>query len=741
MAFSRISFLWAITVLYGITESVHALSYDGEIALPDTAGGLFGAITDMGDPDPSAWFGVDGYPAKIIRVRLGIAKIGNGPEFEGGGGSADSLVAMEEMGRFELNKAEERLWSLVAEERDPSSASWYAYAGVGNPPGRLVKVDLLQMKRVGYVDITDKDIRGSVVIGEHAYFVTDSKPATVLRCPTKEMFHGDTFSPMEVSLALGEHNVQAVLPSSDRTSLILGTYTQPARIVKLSVPSMTRSASLTLPKSDEMIYAGAMWGNFAVFGTSTLPGRVIKVDVVSMSHVKTVELQPGEDRAVTLVVYSGKAFVGLANEWEQDTSSVVQVDLETMREEAAIVTPPGCTWLYAATINRGFAFFGSRYHETSVIARMNLRVAKPDVPRAPTGNATGQDAVVLSWGRDFPRYHTGGAEVVGARVLVRPAWHWDWTAEHVYGLAAPDPYAPTEGPGRIIRVHEKAADLLAGGYGAIVDGLDPMEAYKFAVILSNSAGNSHRSRSSPSITTSFSARLELLLLAFGIVVELMLGAAWCWAYRGGSGGAHYGAVPGLMKGGHEEDDEDGEDEGEGRGWMGAGVQGGWWLREKLAQPCLMGEPYLMLSCAAGFLVFALPGQVVFDAYLRAPAQLEDTLSMILSAFLLTFLAALTWALSAVFWAIQKGVPERGRGWAVVGSAALWGAMVGAMAMLMAWSGSRPSPHGSAVASSVTWQYLLLFCCAAGGEVWLSISEQKRSGIARAASLPEWVMAL
>lgn len=76
MAFSRISFLWAITVLYGITESVHALSYDGEIALPDTAGGLFGAITDMGDPDPSAWFGVDGYPAKIIRVRLGIAKIG-----------------------------------------------------------------------------------------------------------------------------------------------------------------------------------------------------------------------------------------------------------------------------------------------------------------------------------------------------------------------------------------------------------------------------------------------------------------------------------------------------------------------------------------------------------------------------------------------------------------------------------------------------------------------------------------
>jgi hypothetical protein len=131
----------------------------------------------------------------------------------------------------------------------------------------------------------------------------------------------------------------------------------------------------------------------------------------------------------------------------------LQVDLQTMREVGAIVTPPGCTWLYAAAVNRGFGFFGSRYHETSVVARMGLRIAKPDVPRTPEGNATGQDAILLSWQRDFPRYHTGGAEIVGARVLVRPAWHWDWTAEHVYGRAAPDPYAPKEGAGRIVRVH------------------------------------------------------------------------------------------------------------------------------------------------------------------------------------------------------------------------------------------------------------------------------------------------
>ena len=37
-------------------------------------------------------------------------------------------------------------------------------------------------------------------------------------------------------------------------------------------------------------------------------------------------------------------------------------------------------------------------------------------------------------------------------------------AEHVYGAAAPDPYAPKSGIGAIVRVHEDPADLLDGGY-------------------------------------------------------------------------------------------------------------------------------------------------------------------------------------------------------------------------------------------------------------------------------------
>lgn len=79
MSTFRFKSLRVLFLLLGLAslQTLHGLSYDGEIALPDTAGGIFGAITDVDDPDPSAWFGVDGYPAKIIRIRLGIAKIGN----------------------------------------------------------------------------------------------------------------------------------------------------------------------------------------------------------------------------------------------------------------------------------------------------------------------------------------------------------------------------------------------------------------------------------------------------------------------------------------------------------------------------------------------------------------------------------------------------------------------------------------------------------------------------------------
>ena len=67
----------------------------------------------------------------------------------------------------------------------------------------------------------------------------------------------------------------------------------------------------------------------------------------------------------------------------------------------------------------------------------------------PVYNESGSTCITLNWLREYPEYHNGGAPVIGARVLMRPATHHDWTAEHVYGYAAPDPAAPKARPARV----------------------------------------------------------------------------------------------------------------------------------------------------------------------------------------------------------------------------------------------------------------------------------------------------
>ena len=172
------------------------LSYDGHLAIPDTKGGLFGGVA-YGD---DGWFGVDSYPAKIIRVKLGnnlmtAALEPPNPVYAYADPDQHLGGHMSVVGRLDLLEGEERLWCIVPEPRDLTKPHWYAYVGVGAPAGRLVKVDLLAMKRVGYVDLAGKDIRAGLVHNGDSYFVTSAKPAVVMKCPVDAMFHGDTFRP------------------------------------------------------------------------------------------------------------------------------------------------------------------------------------------------------------------------------------------------------------------------------------------------------------------------------------------------------------------------------------------------------------------------------------------------------------------------------------------------------------------------------------------------------------------
>jgi len=139
----------------------------------------------------------------------------------------------------------------------------------------------------------------------------------------------------------------------------------------------------------------------------------------------------------------------------------------------------------------------------------------------------------------------------------------------------------------------------------------------------------------------------------------------------------------------------------------------------------LSELGMLVALSLLGLCIAVAGQMWMRHYLLHPQHLSDVECVVISSLLLLALAALTWALMGVAWSARKGSPDRVRAWAVVGSWALWGVMTSSLAMLMAWSGSSPSPQGKTIALSVTTQILFVFFLGACGETAMALHIQRQ----------------
>jgi len=498
--------LLLLTGLIGIASGLYR---DGYEVIETGPGGFFGAVID--EASGTAWFGVDDSPARLVRL---------------------DLNTMEVTGKLELRADEQRLWCLVKHGK-------FGYMGVESPGGRLVGVDLEKMERLGYATASKFPLLAGTVIDNYGYFSAGSNPATIMRLHLLEMQagHCEDWSQcrFEVALNEGEEAVRVMVPDAGNKHLILGMYTSPGRLVKIEIPSLKRVGELKLGPHQDKVLCGARYQDFGIFGTGSAPGMLTKVRLDTMTEVKSLQFIDGEDRPASIIVKDRYAFIGFGSAWAEGTTSVVKVDLDRMVRVAAIITRVGQTWLYTGLGYQDHVFFGTRGTASTkhaAVVRVNTNPTFPGVPVPPLYNTSGADWIQLNWLRDYPEYHTGGAPIIGARVLMRPSDHHDWTAEHVYGYAAPDPAAPKD---RIVRVHESVSDLTAHGYVAKVDGLSPQSAYKFAVILTNEIGPSHRSRSSEEMKTGLSWELEggwfMGSLIGPFVLVVLYGLAWRAAPR------------------------------------------------------------------------------------------------------------------------------------------------------------------------------------------------------------------
>ena len=382
-------------------------------------GGFFGAILD--DVAGIAWFGVDDSPARLIKV---------------------DLTTMTVVGKLELEQNENRLWTLVKHGK-------YGYIGVESPGGRLVGVDLDTMTRLGYATASQFPLLAGTIVGDHGYFSAGSNPATVMRLDLLKMQNNQckdwSNCRYEVTLGQGEEAVRAMFTDEGEKNIFLALYTQPGVIIKLSLPDMKRVGSITLKGSEDKILCGARHGEYGYFGTATSPGKLIKVDLKTMKRVKDLDFVSGEDRPATIIIRGDYAFIGFGSAWAEGASSIVKVDLKRMVRVSGVVTKEGQTWLYSGVGWQQWAFFGTRGTENTehaTIVRINMNPTFPGIPVPPQFNSSDSQEITLNWHREYPEYHNGGAPIIGARVLMRPSDHHDWTCEHVYAYAAPDPAAP-----------------------------------------------------------------------------------------------------------------------------------------------------------------------------------------------------------------------------------------------------------------------------------------------------------
>jgi len=431
--------------LLSLCVPAFGLYRDGYEVIETGPGGFFGAVLD--EESGTAWFGVDDAPTRVVRVNLNTMAV---------------------TGKLELNADEQRLWCFVKHGN-------YGYLGVEAPGGRLVGIDLQKMERLGYATASQFPLLAGVVVGPNGYFSAGSNPATVMRLHLKQMQDGGCADwsqcRFEVALNQGEEAVRSVFADKAGKHLYLAMYTSPGRIVKMTIPDMTRVKHLDLHPAEEKILCGTSWigkdptvsggkhREYGIFGTATSPGRLIKVDLETMTRVGDSHFIDGEDRPATIVVHGRHGYIGFGSAWAEGTSSVLKVDLERMVRVAAVITRQGQTWLYTGLGYKNYAFYGTRGTATSkhaTIVRINTNPTFPGIPVPPVYNSSGSGYIELNWLREYPEYHNGGAPIIGARVLLRPSDHHDWTAEHVYGYAAPDPAAPKD---RIKRVHEEPVEL------------------------------------------------------------------------------------------------------------------------------------------------------------------------------------------------------------------------------------------------------------------------------------------
>lgn len=161
-------------------------------------------------------------------------------------------------------------------------------------------------------------------------------------------------------VSAGETGVTSLLEDG-QGSVYAGLRT--GQVVQMSLPGLTRTATLNLPYGDDLLATGVYdtASGYAYYGTDSEPGHVVRVHLPELAPDGILTLKAGEDHLRAAVLHAGYAYFATS----AGTAVRVRLSDFTRVDALSLGRPAGSAVIDA---NAGYAYFGLTGYYTSIAA-------------------------------------------------------------------------------------------------------------------------------------------------------------------------------------------------------------------------------------------------------------------------------------------------------------------------------------------------------------------------------------
>jgi hypothetical protein len=200
----------------------------------------------------------------------------------------------------------------------------HIYTGMLTRPGRVLMLKKDTLEEVTDYPLLDgehdvKSLMWSAADPSHVYANCDTSPGRIVKilikdtatCGTQCLLRKEKVTTDGVDgLAVGEDRILAGVATEDEF-LYVGTFTSPAKVVKLKKTDMSVVGKLTLELGENKIVSMITDSDFVYVGTDTAPGKIVRIRRDGFVRVDALTLSIYEDNIDAMTHGNGRIFAGL----------------------------------------------------------------------------------------------------------------------------------------------------------------------------------------------------------------------------------------------------------------------------------------------------------------------------------------------------------------------------------------------------------------------------------------------